>query len=94
MHAGDMLPLTPPGSDLLMPDLPESSQVVYPQHAVAVLTLVCPMQQCPCLHCCHRGKILAACSQSMGSAMGDSGSDACVHLCRMLSGSSFCPALL
>ena len=30
MHAGDMLPLTPPGSDLLMPDLPESSQVVHP----------------------------------------------------------------
>ena len=30
MHAGDMLPLTPPGSDLLMPDLPESSQVIHP----------------------------------------------------------------
>ena len=43
MHAGDMLPLTPPGSDLLMPDLPESSQVVHPQHAVAVLTWVCPI---------------------------------------------------
>lgn len=46
-----MLPLTPPGSDLLMPDMPAESQVNHPAAPACIILfsafeVVTQMQQC------------------------------------------------